>query len=116
MDASKIQITGAFEEYGFWVEYTAPKVLQSNATAKAHVQLFIGESKLGGDRPFISGIGQAAGQILKVHIRVGRSKYFFMSCRERDKCTSTNLGAATSWLHFQMKLWTLGPEFLECDA
>ena len=74
MDASKIQITGAFEEYGFWVEYTAPNVLQSSEVARAHVQLFIGESKLGGDRPFISGIGQAIGQILKVHIRAGKSK------------------------------------------
>ena len=42
------------------------------------MQLVIGESKLGGGRPFISGIGQAAGKILKMHIRVGRSKYFFI--------------------------------------
>ena len=78
MDASKIQITGAFEEYGFWVDYTAPQVLQSSEAARAHVRLFIGESKLGGDRPFISGIGQAAGQILKVQIKADRSKYFFI--------------------------------------
>ena len=78
MDASTIQITGAFEEFGFWVVYTAPKELQSNDAKRAHVQLFIGESKLGGGRPFISGIGQAAGQILKVQIRGTRSKVFFI--------------------------------------
>ena len=78
MAESRIQITGAFEEYGFWVDYTAPTILQSSEAERAHVKLFIGESKLGGDRPFISGIGQAAGQILKVQIRAGRSKYFFI--------------------------------------
>ena len=87
MAASKIQITRAFEEYGFWVDYTAPKVLQSNEATRAHVQLFIGESKLGGDRPFITGIRQAAGQILKVQIRAGRSKYFFIVMqREGEVC------------------------------
>ena len=78
MAATRVQITGTFEEYGFWVDYMAPQGLQFSEAEQAHVQLFIGESKLGGDRPFISGIGQAAGQILKVHIRAGRSKYFFI--------------------------------------
>ena len=69
MDASTIQVTGAFEEFGFWVAYTPPKELHSSNAKHAQVQLFIGESKLGGGRPFISGIGQVAGQILKVQIR-----------------------------------------------
>ena len=78
MDASKIQIIGAFEEYGFWIDYIAPKLLQSTKAERSHVQLFIGKSKLGGGRPFIPGIGQAAWQVLKVQIRAGRSKYFFI--------------------------------------
>ena len=78
MEAPKIPITYAFEEYGFWVEYMAPNVLQSNEAERPNVQLFIGKSKIGGGRMFISGIGQAAGHILKVHIRAGRSKYFFI--------------------------------------
>ena len=48
MDASTIKITRAFEEFGFWVDYTAPTILHSSEEARAHVQLFIGESKLGG--------------------------------------------------------------------
>ena len=66
MDALTIQITGAFEEFRFWVVYTAPKELHSSNAKCAQVQLFIGESKLGEGRPFISGIGQAAVQILKM--------------------------------------------------
>ena len=66
MYAPKLQIIGAFEEYGFWVDYTAPKLLQSSEAERAHVQLVIGESKLGGSKPFISGIEQVVGQILKV--------------------------------------------------
>ena len=71
MDASKMPITKAFEEYGFWVDYTASKLQQSNEAEGADVQLIIGESKLGGGRPFISGIGQATR-------KAGISKYFFI--------------------------------------
>ena len=78
MEAPKIPITHAFEEYGFWVEYTAPNVLQSNKVERPNVQLVIGESKIGGGQTFIIGIGQAIGHILKVHITAGRSKYFFI--------------------------------------
>ena len=78
MDTPKLQITHAFEEYGLWVDYTAPKVLQSNKAERTLVHLVIRESKLGGGWSFISDIGQSAGQILKVHIKAGRSKYFFI--------------------------------------
>ena len=78
MATPKMQITQAFEEYGFWVDCTPPTRGPSNDAARPNVQLVIGESKLGGGRKFISGIGQAAGHILKVHIRAGRSKYFFI--------------------------------------
>ena len=57
---------------------TPPTRGTSNEAERPNVQLVIGESKLGGGRTFISGIGQAAGHILKVHIRAGRSKYFFI--------------------------------------
>ena len=65
MDASTIKIIGAFEEFDFWMDYTAPKLFHSSKAERAHVQLFIGESKLGGGRPFISGIWQAVGQIIE---------------------------------------------------
>ena len=78
MDASTIQITGAFKEFGLWVAYTPPTELHSSDVKRAQIQLFIGESKLGGGRPFISGIVQAVGQILKVQIRGARSKVFFI--------------------------------------
>ena len=78
MAAPKMQITQAFEEYGFWVDCTPPTRGPSTEAERPNVQLVIGESKLGGSRTFISGIGQAVGHILKVHIRAGRSKYFFI--------------------------------------
>ena len=78
MEAPKIPITHALEEYGFWMEYTAPKVLQSNEAERPNVQLVVGKSKIDRGQMFISGIGQAVGHILKVHIRAGRSKYFFI--------------------------------------
>ena len=78
MDASTIKITRAFEEFGFWVDYTAPTVLHSSEEVRAHVQIFIGKSKLGGGRPFISGIGQATELIVKVQIWASRSKFFFI--------------------------------------
>ena len=85
MEAPKIQIIEAFEEYGYWMHYTGPTLLQYSEAERAHVQLFIGENKLDGGRPFISGIGQAAGQILKVQIMASKSKYFFILVqRERQ--------------------------------
>ena len=78
MDVSTIQIIEAFEEFGFWMVYTALKELQSSDVKRAQVQLFIGESKLSAGKPFISGIGQAAGQTLRVQIKGARSKVFFI--------------------------------------
>ena len=45
---------------------------------RAHAELYIGESKLGGARRFISGIGQKSGSIVKVQIMASKCDHFFV--------------------------------------
>ena len=85
MDAPKVQITVAFEEYRFWMQYTASNTVNSSVAERLHVHLIIRESKLRGAKTFISGIGQVVREILKVQIRAGRSKYFSIVVQKKGQ-------------------------------
>ena len=103
MDTAEIQITRVFKEYYYWVDYRAPRIMQSREAEGPHVELIIGKSKLGGARPFISGISQTIRAILKVQIRAGRSKYFFIVVQRDRQVYNSNCAEGTSCALFQMK-------------
>ena len=56
-DTSTLHITESFLDYGFWVQYQSTVHEDPNSEVCAHAKLYIGESKLGGTRRFISGNG-----------------------------------------------------------
>ena len=65
-------------EYGFWVQYQPVVREDLNSEVCAHVELYIGESKLGGARQFISSIGQKSGSIVKVQVMASKCDHFFL--------------------------------------
>ena len=65
-------------DYGFWVQYQSPSNVDPNSEMRIHTELYIGESKLGGARRFISGIGQKLGSIVKVQVMASRCDHFFL--------------------------------------
>ena len=56
-DTSTLRITESFLDYVFWVQYQSALNEDPKSDVRAHAELYIGESKLGGARRFISGIG-----------------------------------------------------------
>ena len=77
-DTSTFRITESFLDYGFWVQYQRALNEDPNSEVRAHAELYIGESKLGGVQRFISGIGQKSGSIVKVQVMPSKSEYFFL--------------------------------------
>ena len=77
-DISTVSITDSFFEYGFWVQYQSASHANPNYEVRAHAKLYIGESKLGGARQFISGIGQKSGSIMKVQVMASKCDHFFV--------------------------------------
>ena len=53
-------------DYGFWICFEGSSSGHSTSENRARADLYIGESKLGEGRKFISGIGQNTGAIVKV--------------------------------------------------
>ena len=78
METSTLRITESFLEYGFWVQYQSATNEDPNSEVHAHAELYIGESKLGGARWFISGIGQKSGSIVKVQVMASKCDHFFL--------------------------------------
>ena len=78
METSTLRITKSFLDYGFWVQYQSALNANPNAEVHAHAELYIGESKLGGARRFISGIGQKLGNIVKVQVMASKCEHFFL--------------------------------------
>ena len=75
---STLRITESFVDYGFWVQYQSALNVDPNSEMHAHAELYIGESKLGGARRFISGIGQKSGSLVKVQVMVSKCDHFFL--------------------------------------
>ena len=61
-----LRITESFIDYGFWIRFQGSSNGHSTSENPAGADLYIGESKLGEGRRFISGIGQNVGAIVKV--------------------------------------------------
>ena len=78
METSTLRITESFLDYGFWVQYQSALNEDPNSEVHAHAQLYIGESKLGGARRFILGIGQKSGSIVKVQVMALKCDHFFL--------------------------------------
>ena len=47
-DTSMLRITESFLDYGFWVQYQSAVHEDPNSEVRAHAELYIGDSKLGG--------------------------------------------------------------------
>ena len=77
-DTSMLHITESFLDYGFWVQYQIAVHEDPNLEVLAHAELYIGESKLGGVRRFISSIGQKLGSIVKVQVIASKCDHFFV--------------------------------------
>ena len=78
METSTLRITESFLDYGFWVQYQSALNADPNSEVHTHAELYIGESKLGGARRFISGIGQKLGRIVKVQVMASKCDHFFL--------------------------------------
>ena len=77
-DTSMFRITESFLDYGFWVQYQSALHEDLNSKVHDHAELYIGESKLGGARWFISGIRQKSGSIVKVQMMASTCDHFFL--------------------------------------
>ena len=77
-DTSTLCITKSFLDYGFWVQYQSALNEDPNSEVRAHVELYIGESKLREAGRFISGIGRKSGSILKVQLMASKCDHFFL--------------------------------------
>ena len=77
-DSRTLRITESFLDYGFWVQYQSTRHEDPNYEVRAHAELYIGESKLGGVQQFISGIGQNSGSIVKVQVMASKCDHFFV--------------------------------------
>ena len=76
-DKNMLRITESFLDYGFWVQYQSIVHEDPNSEVHAHAELYIAESKLGGARRFISGIGQKSRSIVKVQVMASKCHHFF---------------------------------------
>ena len=77
-DTITLRIIESFLDYGFWVQYQRALNEDPNSEVRAHVELYIGESKLGGVQQFTSSIGQKSGSVVKVQVMPSKSEYFFL--------------------------------------
>ena len=73
-----LRITESFMDYGFWIRFEGSSSGNSTSENRARVDLYIGESKLGEGRRFISGIGQNTGAIVKVQVMASKCDHFFI--------------------------------------
>ena len=116
MDTSDIQITEAFKDYGFWIEYRASRIVECNVEEPAYVELFIGESKLDGAKQFVFGIGQKSRKISKVQIVAAKSKYFFMVINRDDIVCKYKLWKCNIMCSLPDEVLEMGPRILEMEA
>ena len=77
-DISTLRITESFLDYGFWIQNQSALHEDPNSEVRAHTELYIGKSKLGGAQWFISGIGQKPESIMKVQVMVSKCDHFFV--------------------------------------
>ena len=77
-NTSTLRITESFLDYGFWVQYQSALNEDPNYEVNTYAELYIGESKLGEARRFISGIGQKSGSIVKVQVMASKCDHLFL--------------------------------------
>ena len=77
-DINTLRIIESFLDYGFWVQYQRAVHKDPNPEVHAQAELYIGESKLGGVRWFISSIGQKSRSIVKVQVMAAKCDHFFV--------------------------------------
>ena len=73
-----LRIMESFMDYGFWIRFEGSSSGNSTSKNRARADLYIGESKLGEGRKFISGIEQNTGAIVKVQVMASKSDHFFV--------------------------------------
>ena len=73
-----LRITESFLDYGFWIRFEEFSSGNFTLENPARADLYIGESKLGEGRRFISGIGQNTGAIVKVQVMASKCDHFFV--------------------------------------